>query len=46
MPDIQPEIGSRLIRLPVVVLVTIGLLLSLLHCTGSGFRSPRSTPFW
>jgi hypothetical protein len=28
------EIGSRLGRLPLVVLLTLGLLLSLIHCTG------------
>lgn len=32
MTSNQP-IGSRLARLPLVVLLTIGLLLSLLHCT-------------
>ena len=31
------EIGSRLGRLPFVLLLTVGLLLSLLHCAGCGF---------
>ena len=30
------QIGSRLGRLPFVLLLTVGLLLSLLHCTGCG----------
>lgn len=30
------DIGSRLARLPLVLLLTVGLLLSLLHCTGCG----------
>jgi hypothetical protein len=30
------EIGSRLARLPLVLVLTVGLLLSLLHCTGCG----------
>jgi hypothetical protein len=32
----QAEFGSRLGRLPFVLLLTVGLLLSLLHCTGCG----------
>jgi hypothetical protein len=31
------EIGSRLSRLPLVLLLTVGLLFSLLHCAGCGF---------
>jgi hypothetical protein len=31
------QIGSRLGRLPLIVLLTVGLLLSLLHCTDSAF---------
>jgi hypothetical protein len=31
------DIGSRLSRLPLVLLLTVGLLLSLLHCAGCGF---------
>ena len=30
------EIGSRLARLRLVLVLTVGLLLSLLHCTGCG----------
>jgi hypothetical protein len=30
------EIGRRLSRLPLVLLLTVGLLLSLLHCAGCG----------
>ena len=30
----SPAIGSRLIRLPLVLLLTFGLLLSLIHCAG------------
>ena len=37
-----PPIGSRLARLPLVVLVTIGLLLSLLHCTESAFAFAKT----
>ncbi len=33
----QAEIGRRLSRLPLVLLLTVGLLLSLLHCAGCGF---------
>ena len=33
----QAEIGRRFNRLPLVLLLTVGLLLSLLHCTGCGF---------
>jgi hypothetical protein len=36
------QIGSRLARLPLVVLVTIGLLLSLLHCTDSAFSLAKT----
>ena len=36
------QIGSRLGRLPLVVLVTIGLLLSLLHCTESAFAFAKT----
>ena len=36
------QIGSRLSRLPLVVLVTIGLLLSLLHCTESAFAFAKT----
>jgi hypothetical protein len=31
------EIGRRLSRLPLVLLLTVGLLFSLLHCAGCGF---------
>ena len=41
MTSNQP-IGSRLARLPVVVLVTIGLLLSLLHCADNAFSFAKS----
>jgi hypothetical protein len=34
---VQAEIGRRLGRLPFVLLLTVGLLLSLLHCAGCGF---------
>jgi hypothetical protein len=34
---IQAEIGRRLSRLPLVLFLTVGLLLSLLHCAGCGF---------
>jgi len=30
----SPAIGSRLIRLPLVLLLAFGLLLSLIHCAG------------
>jgi len=33
---LNEEIGSRLRRLPFVLLLTIGLLISLLHCAGCG----------
>jgi hypothetical protein len=36
------QIGSRLARLPLVVLVTIGLLLSLLHCTDSALSFAKT----
>jgi len=36
------QIGSRLARLPLVVLLTIGLLLSLLHCTDSAFSVAKT----
>jgi hypothetical protein len=32
----KEEIESRLGRLPMVLLLTVGLLLSLIHCTGCG----------
>lgn len=41
MISTQP-IGNRLARLPLVVLVTIGLLLSLLHCTESAFAFAKT----
>jgi hypothetical protein len=31
----MPSIGSRIVRLPFVLLLTIGLLISLIHCAGS-----------
>ena len=31
------SIGSRINRLPLVLLLTLGLLISLLHCAGCGF---------
>src|SRR5258706_15901618 len=31
---VQSEIGNRLGRLPFVLLLTVGLLLSLIHCAG------------
>ncbi len=34
---VEAEIGRRLSRLPLVLLLTVGLLLSLLHCAGCGF---------
>jgi hypothetical protein len=42
---INEEIGSRLCRLPFVLLLTVGLLLSLIHCAGcdSGFSSTNAT---
>jgi hypothetical protein len=36
MTSIQ-HIGSRLVRLPLVVLLAIGLLVSLLHCADNAF---------
>jgi hypothetical protein len=33
---VQTKLGSRLGRLPFVLLLTVGLLLSLLHCAGCG----------
>ena len=36
------HIGSRLARLPLVVLLTIGMLLSLLHCTDGAFAFAKS----
>jgi hypothetical protein len=38
----QAEFGSRLSRLPFVLLLTVGLLLSLLHCTGCGFAFAKT----
>ena len=38
----QAELGSRLGRLPFVLLLTVGLLLSLLHCTGCGFAFAKT----
>jgi hypothetical protein len=39
----QSRIGNRLGRLPFVLLLTVGLLLSLIHCAGCGpaFASPN-----
>jgi len=34
--------GSRLGRLPFVLLLTVGLLLSLLHCTGCGLAFAKN----
>ena len=36
------QIGSRLARLPRVVLLMVGLLLSLLHCTDSAFAFAKT----
>ena len=36
------QIGSRLGRLPLVVLLMVGLLLSLLHCTDSAFAFAKT----
>ena len=36
------ELGSRLARLPFVLLLTVGLLLSLLHCAGCGLAFAKS----
>ena len=36
------HIGSRLARLPLVVLLAIGLLLSLLHCADSAFAFAKT----
>jgi hypothetical protein len=33
---LDEKIGSRLCRLPFVLLLTVGLLLSLIHCVGCG----------
>lgn len=33
----KEEIGRRLNRLPLVLLLTVGLLFSILHCAGCGF---------
>ena len=33
---LNEEIGSRLCRLPFVLLLTVGLLFSLVHCAGCG----------
>jgi hypothetical protein len=30
------SIGSRIVRLPLVMLLTVGLLISLIHCAGCG----------
>jgi hypothetical protein len=38
----QAERGSRLGRLPFVLLLTVGLLLSLLHCTGCGLAFAKT----
>jgi hypothetical protein len=38
----QAELGSRLGRLPFVLLLTVGLLLSLLHCTGCGLALAKT----
>ena len=40
------EIGSRLCRLPLVVLLTVGLLFSLLHCAMRSRRSPKPMARW
>jgi hypothetical protein len=32
----EASIGSRINRLPLVLLLTLGLLISLIHCAGSG----------
>jgi hypothetical protein len=34
---VSEEIGRRLNRLPLVLLLTVGLLFSMLHCAGCGF---------
>jgi hypothetical protein len=39
---VQPEPGSRLGRLPFVLLLTVGLLLSLLNCTGCGLAFAKT----
>jgi hypothetical protein len=41
---LNEEIGSRLCRLPFVLLLTVGLLFSLIHCAGCGptFAQPDS----
>jgi hypothetical protein len=40
----RPEIGNRLGRLPFVLLLMVGLLLSLIHCAGCGpaFATPNT----
>jgi hypothetical protein len=40
----ETEFGSRLARLPFVLLLTVGLLLSLIHCAGCelAFANPDS----
>jgi hypothetical protein len=38
----QAELGRRLGRLPFVLLLTVGLLLSLLHCTGCGLAFAKT----
>jgi hypothetical protein len=38
----RAELGSRLGRLPFVLLLTVGLLLSLLHCTGCGLAFAKT----
>ncbi len=40
--SVRAELGSRLSRLPFVLLLTVGLLLSLLHCTGCGFAFAKT----
>jgi hypothetical protein len=39
---VRAEPGSRLGRLPFILLLTVGLLLSLLHCTGCGLAFVKS----
>jgi hypothetical protein len=38
----SPAIGSRLIRLPLVLLLGLGLLLSLIHCAGCELNFPSA----
>jgi hypothetical protein len=40
--SVRAEIGSRLGRLPFALLLTVGLLLSLLHCTGCGLAFAKT----